>query len=106
MRKSKAETATNWVALLGFLTAFCGMAQTMWTTSPWWRKDKSATAASKIVSEDDLTAEKMSEEVAVAPIGAYVMVCGMGILAAGMTARFALRRKRLIEEDVAKRMAA
>jgi hypothetical protein len=34
------QKATNWAALLGFLTALSGLLQVMWTTTPWWKKDK------------------------------------------------------------------
>jgi len=104
MSKSKAETATKYVALLGFLTAFCGMAQTMWTTSPWWRADKKA--KEKVLDYDNPPAAAgeddwgyveltvASEEQTPTSIGVYGMLIGAVLLTIGLIINFILGRNR------------
>jgi hypothetical protein len=99
----KAKTATSYMALLGFLTALCGLLQTMWSTAPWWVKSSAPTTMMIAAADDDdePVVESISvEESAGLPVGIWILAAGIVIGGAGLTVRLILPR---VEKEVARK---
>lgn len=107
----RAKKATSYMALLGFLTALCGLLQTVWSTAPWWVEDKDPVPMATMIphmipmADDDDDDAPVAEAAVEAkqrgiPVGVWILAIGIVVGGAGLIVRLILPR---VEKEVARR---